>query len=45
MNCFAMMGGHSPMVWVMGSLTLLMLVVLLLGGVVLTKYLFIRGKH
>lgn len=44
MNCFAILSGHSPMVWVMGSFILLTLVVLPLGGVALTKYLSALGK-
>lgn len=45
MDCFSMMGGHGPMIWVMGSFALLVLVVLLLGVAALTKYLLTRAGH
>lgn len=43
--CLSMIGGHGPMMWVMGSLTLITLLVLLLAGAALTKYLFFHAKR
>ncbi|WP_305679026.1 hypothetical protein [Bosea sp. (in: a-proteobacteria)] len=45
MDGMGMMAGHGPMMWVMGSVALLIVVVLVLGLAALVKYLFFGHRR
>jgi hypothetical protein len=44
-DCLSMIDGHGPVMWVMGSFTLITLLVLLLAGAALAKYLFSHSQR